>query len=78
MVLKASGAELFHKTEVEGISLNLGAKKDVEREAERLLRIPGCEALLVQEMVKGGRELVCGLIETLTSAPVSCSGSAAS
>lgn len=61
VVLKASGAELFHKTEVEGISLNLGSGKDVEREAERLLCIPGCDALLVQEMVKGGRELVCGL-----------------
>ena len=33
----------------------------MEREGERLLRIPGCDALLVQEMVKGGRELVCGL-----------------
>lgn len=62
VVLKASGAELFHKTEVEGISLNLRSATDVEREAQRLLRIPGCEALLVQEMVKGGRELVCGLI----------------
>lgn len=62
VVLKASGAALFHKTEVAGISLNLRNGKDVQQEAERLLRIPGCEALLVQEMVKGGRELVCGLI----------------
>lgn len=62
VVLKASGAQLFHKTEVDGISLNLGSEKDVAREAERLLHISGCEAVLVQEMVKGGRELVCGLI----------------
>jgi len=62
VVLKASGAKLFHKTEVQGISLNLGSDKDVEREAERLLRVPGCNALLVQEMVKGSRELVCGLM----------------
>jgi acetate---CoA ligase (ADP-forming) subunit beta len=62
VVLKASGPELLHKTEVEGVSLNLRTTEDVEREAERLLRIAGCEALLVQEMVKGGRELVCGLI----------------
>jgi len=41
--------------------LNLRTAEDVKREAERLLRIPGCEALSVQEMVKGGRELVCGL-----------------
>ena len=62
VVLKAAGATLFHKTEVEGVSLNLRAERDVEREGQRLLEIPGCEALLVQEMVKGGRELVCGLI----------------
>ena len=61
VVLKAAGARLFHKTEVEGVSLNLRTDRDVEREGERLLAIPGCEALLVQEMVKGGRELVCGL-----------------
>jgi len=61
IVLKASGAKLVHKTEVEGVVLNLRTAEDVKREAERLLQIPGCEALSVQEMVKGGRELVCGL-----------------
>jgi acetate---CoA ligase (ADP-forming) subunit beta len=61
VVLKAAGTRLFHKTEVEGVSLNLRTERDVEREGERLLQIPNCEALLVQEMVKGGRELVCGL-----------------
>ncbi len=61
VVLKAAGAALSHKTEVEGVVLNLRNEEDVEREGERLLKIPGCEALLVQEMVKGGRELVCGM-----------------
>ena len=61
IVLKATGATLFHKTEVEGVSLNLRTEGDVEREGARLLGIPGCDGLLVQEMVKGGRELVCGL-----------------
>ena len=61
IVLKASGAKLVHKTEVEGVVLNLRTAEDVKREAERLLQIPGCEALSVQEMVKGGRELACGL-----------------
>lgn len=69
VVLKASGAQLFHKTEVAGISLNLASTKDVEREAKRLLQIPGCHALLVQEMVKGGRELVCGLTRDLHFGP---------
>jgi acyl-CoA synthetase (NDP forming) len=61
VALKASGSALFHKTEVDGVVLNLRGDDDVKREAGRLLRIPGCESLLVQEMVKGGRELVCGL-----------------
>jgi acetyl-CoA synthetase (ADP-forming) len=61
VVLKASGAELAHKTEVGGIALNLKNIRDVRKEGLRLMGIRGCEALLVQEMVKGARELVCGL-----------------
>lgn len=61
VVLKAAGAALSHKTEVGGVVLNLRNGEDVQREGERLLMIPGCEGLLVQEMVKGGRELVCGM-----------------
>ena len=44
-----------------GIVLNLISEGEVKKEGERLLKIQGCEALLVQEMVKGARELVCGL-----------------
>jgi len=62
VVLKAAGRDLLHKTEVQGIALNLKNEAEVEREAGRLLYIPGSEAVLVQEMVKGERELVCGLI----------------
>lgn len=61
VVLKASGATLFHKTEVGGIALNLKSQEEVSQETQRLLMIPGCQAVLVQEMIKGDRELVCGL-----------------
>jgi carbamoylphosphate synthase large subunit len=61
VVLKVSGATLLHKTEVGGVSLNLKTEQEVRDEGRRLLRIPGCEAVLVQEMVRGDRELVCGL-----------------
>jgi len=61
VVLKASGAKLFHKTEMGGVVLNLTSEEEVRREGYRLLKIQGCEALLVQEMIKGDRELVCGL-----------------
>jgi acetyl-CoA synthetase (ADP-forming) len=62
VVLKVSGANLPHKTEVGGVALNLKSEQEVRAEAQRLLRIPGCEGLLVEEMVKGDRELVCGLV----------------
>ena len=61
VVLKASGANLFHKTEVGGIVLNLRTEGQVREASERLLKIDGCDALLVQETVSGLRELVCGL-----------------
>ncbi len=61
IVLKASGATLYHKTEVGGIALNLKTPEEIKEEARRLLRIQGCQAVLVQEMIQGERELVCGL-----------------
>ena len=61
VVLKVSGPTLLHKTEVGGVSLNLKTEQEVRDEGRRFLRIPGCEAVLVQEMVQGDRELVCGL-----------------
>jgi acetyl-CoA synthetase (ADP-forming) len=61
VVLKACGTHLTHKTEAGGVVLNLRGKRDVKKEGQRLLKIKGCEALLVQEMVLGHRELVCGL-----------------
>jgi len=61
VVAKASGAVLLHKTEVGGVALNLKSPAEVKDEAGRLLKIPGCQAVLVQEMVAGDRELVCGL-----------------
>ena len=61
VVLKASGASLLHKTELRAVALNLTNEEEVQKESRRLLQIQGCDALLVQEMVKGERELVCGL-----------------
>ena len=67
VVLKTSG--LLHKTEVEGVVLNLRSQEEVKGESRRLLKIEGCEALLVQEMVKGDRELVCGMTRNAQFGP---------
>ena len=61
IALKATGASLTHKTEVGGVVLNLKTPGEIESEGKRLLKITGCEALIVSEMVGGARELVCGL-----------------
>jgi acetate---CoA ligase (ADP-forming) subunit beta len=61
VVVKASGVVLQHKTEVGGIALNLRSAEEVRREALRLLALPGCDGLLVAEMVPGDREFACGL-----------------
>ena len=61
VVLKACGTNLTHKTEAAGVVLNLRSGEEVKKESRRLVKIRGCETLLVQEMVQGHRELVCGL-----------------
>ena len=60
VVLKACGTRLFHKTEVSGVVLNLRTVEQVREAGERLMKIDGCQALLVQEMISGEREFVCG------------------
>ncbi len=69
IVLKASGKNLFHKTEVGGVVLNITSEEEVRKESRRLLKIQGSEAVLVQEMVEGDRELVCGLIRDAQFGP---------
>ncbi|HOG17505.1 MAG: succinyl-CoA synthetase subunit beta [Syntrophaceae bacterium PtaU1.Bin231] len=69
VVLKAAGSSLYHKTEVGGIALNLKGGAEIREEGKRLLAIPGCEAILVQEMVPGNREIVCGLLRDVQFGP---------
>jgi acyl-CoA synthetase (NDP forming) len=60
VVVKACGSRLAHKTEVSGVSLDLRSADEVREAGRRLLAIEGAEALLVQELVPGDRELLCG------------------
>jgi len=64
VALKGSGPELLHKTELDIIRLNLKTPKEL-RNAFREIKANAGKKLkgaLVQEMVKGQRELVIGLI----------------
>jgi len=64
VVLKGSGAELSHKTEMNLIALDLRDEKDVRDAFDNLIsnKEAQVEEVLVQQMVKGDRELVVGLI----------------
>ena len=60
MVLKASGASLNHKTELNGVALNIQNSDTLQSEAARLLQIG--DALMVEEMVADGiAELILGI-----------------
>ncbi|MBW2090683.1 MAG: acetate--CoA ligase family protein [Deltaproteobacteria bacterium] len=63
VVLKGSGEELTHKTELDLIALNLRDENDVRAAFQKLISTEGAsvEEVLVQQMVKGDRELVVGL-----------------
>jgi len=63
VVLKGSGEELTHKTELDIIALNMRDEKDVREAYRRLTSTPkaNVKEVLVQQMVKGDRELVVGL-----------------
>ncbi len=65
VVIKACGTDLTHKTEMDAIRLGLSDAKSVKqavRELKESTKGGKLQGLLVQEMVKGQRELVTGLI----------------
>ncbi len=63
VVLKASGSEFAHKTEMNLIELDLRTETEVREAFKRLTGNPKAkvEEVLVQQMIKGDRELVVGL-----------------
>lgn len=63
VVLKGSGPEISHKTEFDLIALDLKNDSDIRQAYQKLTSNPKCPVneILVQEMVKGDRELVVGL-----------------
>jgi acetate---CoA ligase (ADP-forming) subunit beta len=61
VALKGSGEGLLHKTEKNLVRLHLKNERDVQEAHTVLTGVPGVSKVLVQEMIKGGRELVAGL-----------------
>ncbi len=65
IVLKGSGPDIIHKTELGLIKLNLRDEADLNKAFSELMNNPRVtlDRLLVQEMVQGDRELIVGLIK---------------
>jgi len=63
VVLKACSAEISHKTEAGLIAVDLRSESDLTDAFTRIVENTGedSEYLLVQEMIKGSRELVMGM-----------------
>jgi acetyl-CoA synthetase (ADP-forming) len=72
VVLKGCSAEIAHKTEKKLIEVDLRTLKEVERAYEAITERVGetpLDGILVQEMVKGSRELVIGMIRDAQFGP---------
>lgn len=71
VALKACSPEITHKTETGLIALNLKTEEEVGEAYDRIVKDAGknIDGVLAQEMIKGDRELMVGLIRDETFGP---------
>jgi acyl-CoA synthetase (NDP forming) len=60
VVMKVSGRTLIHKTDIGGIKLNIDNEEEARKTFNQLMKIKGCEKVLIQRMIKEGYELILG------------------
>ncbi len=68
VVMKMTSKTTSHKTDVGGVRVNIQSEKQLRAEYQDLIAkltekglIEGLEGVIIQEMVKGNREMVCGI-----------------
>lgn len=68
VVMKMTSKTTSHKTDVGGVVVNIKSEEQLRREYKGLLErleakglLDGLEGVIIQEMVKGSREMVCGI-----------------
>ena len=68
VVMKMTSKTTSHKTDVGGVVVNISSEEQLRKEYEALLGrlkekglLEGLEGVIIQEMVKGNREMVCGI-----------------
>ena len=63
VVLKASGSNLIHKNKVKGVRVGINNSFNAESEFESLMRIRGCDEVVVQKQISGD-EFLLGIKKT--------------
>jgi acyl-CoA synthetase (NDP forming) len=58
-VMKVSG-EIIHKTNVNGVRINIRSEDEAVKIFNELIKIRGCEKVLVQKMIEEGYEIIVG------------------
>ena len=68
VVMKMTSKTTSHKTDVGGVVVNIKSEEQLRKEYQGLLSrleerglLEGLEGVIIQEMVKGSREMVCGI-----------------
>ncbi|NIM47151.1 MAG: acetyl-CoA synthetase [Candidatus Aenigmarchaeota archaeon] len=59
-VMKVSGKNIIHKTDIGGIRLNIETEEDAIKTFKELMKIKACEKVLVQKMITEGYEIIVG------------------
>jgi len=59
-VMKTSGRNIIHKTDINGVRLNIETEEDAVKTFKELMKIKGCEKVLVQKMITEGYEIIVG------------------
>jgi acyl-CoA synthetase (NDP forming) len=58
-VMKVSG-DIIHKTNVNGVRLNIASEDEALKTFKELIKIKGCNKVLVQKMITEGYEIIVG------------------
>jgi len=58
-VMKVSG-DIIHKTEVKGVRTNITNEEEALKTFQELIKIKGCNRVLVQKMISEGYEIIIG------------------
>lgn len=68
VVMKMTSKTTSHKTDVGGVRVNIQSEEDLRAQYQDLMAkleekglLEGLEGVIIQEMVKGNREMVCGI-----------------